>query len=129
MWVSHDRALTWEHLNNYPIGQFYNVDVDMQQPYHIYGGMQDNASWGGPSSVRDRQGIANEHWYQMLSCDGMFTVVDPTDGNASTPTARTAASSATTARPASGRYHAAGRSGPAAAALELDRTDHRVAAR
>ena len=81
VWVSRDRALTWEHLNNYPIGQFYNVDVDMQQPYHIYGGMQDNASWGGPSSVRDRQGIANEHWYQMLSCDGMFTVVDPADGN------------------------------------------------
>jgi photosystem II stability/assembly factor-like uncharacterized protein len=78
-WVSHDRAQSWEHLNNYPIGQFYNVTVDMQQPYHIYGGMQDNASWGGPSSVRDRQGIANDHWYQMLACDGMFTVVDPTD--------------------------------------------------
>jgi len=81
VWVSRDRALTWEHLNNYPIGQFYSMDVDLQQPYHIYGGMQDNASWGGPSSVRDRQGIANEHWYQMLSCDGMFTVVDPSDGN------------------------------------------------
>ena len=81
VWVSRDRAKSWEHLNNYPIGQFYNVAVDMQQPYHIYGGMQDNASWGGPSSVRDRQGIANEHWYQMLACDGMFTVVDPTDGN------------------------------------------------
>ena len=82
VWVSRDRSNSWEHLNNYPIGQFYNVDVDLQQPYHIYGGMQDNASWGGPSSVRDRQGIANEHWYQMLSCDGMFTVVDPSDGNA-----------------------------------------------
>ena len=81
IWMSRDRARTWEHVNNFPIGQFYNVDVDMQQPYHIYGGMQDNASWGGPSSVRDRQGIANEHWYQMLSCDGMFTVVDPSDGN------------------------------------------------
>jgi photosystem II stability/assembly factor-like uncharacterized protein len=81
VWVSRDRARTWEHLNNYPIGQFYNVDVDMQEPYHIYGGMQDNASWGGPSSVRDRQGIANEHWYQMLACDGMFTAVDPSDGD------------------------------------------------
>jgi photosystem II stability/assembly factor-like uncharacterized protein len=81
VWVSRDRARSWEHLNNYPIGQFYNVDVDMQEPYHIYGGMQDNASWGGPSSVRDRQGIANEHWYQMLACDGMFTVVDPSDGD------------------------------------------------
>lgn len=81
VWVSRDRSRSWEHLNNYPIGQFYNVAVDMQQPYHIYGGMQDNASWGGPSSVRGRQGIANEHWYQMLSCDGMFTVVDPLDGD------------------------------------------------
>ena len=79
IWVSRDRARSWEHLNNFPIGQFYNVDVDMQEPYHVYGGMQDNASWGGPSSVRDRQGIANEHWYQMLACDGMFTVVDPSD--------------------------------------------------
>jgi photosystem II stability/assembly factor-like uncharacterized protein len=82
VWVSRDRARTWEHLNNYPIGQFYNVDVDMREPYHIYGGMQDNASWGGPSSVRERQGIANEHWYQMLACDGMFTVVDPLDDDA-----------------------------------------------
>jgi photosystem II stability/assembly factor-like uncharacterized protein len=81
VWVSRDRSRSWEHLNNYPIGQFYNVDVDMQEPYHIYGGMQDNASWAGPSSVRDRQGIANEHWYQMLACDGMFVVVDPSDGD------------------------------------------------
>ena len=81
VWVSRDRSATWEHLNNYPIGQFYNVAVDMQQPYHIYGGMQDNASWGGPSAVRDRQGISNEHWYQMLACDGMYTTVDPSDGD------------------------------------------------
>jgi hypothetical protein len=51
-WVSYDRAKSWEHLNNYAIGQFYSVAVDMQKPYFIYGGMQDNASWGGPSAVR-----------------------------------------------------------------------------
>ncbi|MEZ4422142.1 MAG: hypothetical protein R3E98_01920 [Gemmatimonadota bacterium] len=79
IWVSRDKAATWEHLNNYPIGQFYHVAVDMQEPYHIFGGMQDNATWGGPSAVRDRQGIANEHWYQMLACDGMFVAVDPSD--------------------------------------------------
>lgn len=82
IWVSRDRSETWEHLNNAAIGQFYHVAVDMQQPYHIYGGMQDNASWGGPSAVRDRQGIANEYWYQMVACDGMFTTVDPSDGHA-----------------------------------------------
>jgi photosystem II stability/assembly factor-like uncharacterized protein len=79
VWVSHDRARTWEHLNNYPIGQFYNVAVDMQQPYFVYGGMQDNASWGGPSAVRDRLGIMNQHWFQMLPCDGMYAAVDPKD--------------------------------------------------
>jgi photosystem II stability/assembly factor-like uncharacterized protein len=79
VWVSHDRARTWEHLNNYPIGQFYTVAVDMQQPYVVYGGMQDNASWGGPSAVRDRLGIMNQHWFQMLPCDGMYAAVDPKD--------------------------------------------------
>ena len=80
IWVSRDRSQSWEHLNNYAMGQFYHVTVDMQQPYHIYGGMQDNATWGGPSMVRDRQGIANEHWNQMLACDGMYVAVDPSDG-------------------------------------------------
>lgn len=80
IWVSHDRAESWEHLNNFPIGQFYNVAVDMRDPYWIYGGMQDNASWGGPSAVRDSIGIRNEDWVQMLACDGMYTVLDPSDG-------------------------------------------------
>jgi photosystem II stability/assembly factor-like uncharacterized protein len=80
-WVSYDRAKSWEHLNNYAIGQFYSVAVDMQKPYFIYGGMQDNASWGGPSAVRRRLGIMNEDWFQMLACDGMYAAVDPKDDN------------------------------------------------
>ena len=80
-WVSRDRSDTWEHLNNYPIGQFYHVSVDMQQPYWIYGGMQDNATWGGPSAVRDRVGIRNDDWIQMLACDGMYVLVDPNDND------------------------------------------------
>ncbi len=80
-WVSRDRGGNWEHVNNYPIGQFYSVAYDMQEPYHIFGGMQDNATWGGPVSVRDRPGIANEHWYQMLACDGESVAVDHTDEN------------------------------------------------
>jgi len=79
VWVSRDRGARWEHLNNYPAGEFYSVTVDMQEPYHVLGGLQDNASWGGPSAVRSQQGIANEHWYQMLSCDGEAVAVDPFD--------------------------------------------------
>ena len=79
VWVSRDRSGNWEHLNNYPIGQFYNINFDMADPYHVFGGMQDNATWGGPSAVRSQQGIANEHWYQMLACDGMYVAVEPGD--------------------------------------------------
>ena len=79
IWVSYDRSKTWEHLNNYPIGQFYTVAVDMQQPYSVYGGMQDNASWGGPSSVRRRLGIMNQDWFQIQPCDGMYVAVDQKD--------------------------------------------------
>ena len=81
VWVSRDRSVSWEHLNNYPTGQFYSLSIDMQKPYWIYGGMQDNASWAGPSAVRDRVGIMNEKWIQMLSCDGMFAEVDTSDAN------------------------------------------------
>jgi photosystem II stability/assembly factor-like uncharacterized protein len=81
IWVSRDKSDTWEHLNNYATGQFYAVSVDMQQPYWIFGGMQDNASWSGPSAVRDRVGILNHRWIQMLACDGMYTVADPADPN------------------------------------------------
>jgi len=79
IWLSRDRSDSWEHLNNYPIGQFYHVSVDMRQPYWIYGGMQDNASWGGPSAVRNRIGIRNDDWIQMLACDGMYILPDPND--------------------------------------------------
>ena len=81
VWVSRDRSANWEHLNNYATGQFYHISVDMQTPYWVYGGMQDNASWAGPSAVRDRVGILNQRWIQMLSCDGMFTLSDPNDHN------------------------------------------------
>ncbi len=77
IWASYDRAKSWEHFNNYAMGQFYSVAVDSQKPYFVYGGMQDNASWGGPSAVRRRLGIMNDDWFQMLACDGMYAAVDP----------------------------------------------------
>ena len=39
----------WDHLNHMAIGQFYHVAVDNRQPYWVYGGLQDNGSWGGPT--------------------------------------------------------------------------------
>jgi hypothetical protein len=52
VFMSHDRAATWDFLNNLAVGEFYNLAVDMRDPYFIYGGLQDNQSWGGPSRTR-----------------------------------------------------------------------------
>ena len=48
-YATYDRMDHWDFLNNMAIGQFYSVCVDSRQPYHVYGGLQDNGSWGGPS--------------------------------------------------------------------------------
>jgi hypothetical protein len=81
IWVTYDRGKTWDHLNNIAIGQFYNVAVDMRKPYFVYGGTQDNGSWGGPSATRHRVGIANDDWFQVIGGDGIDVAVDPTDSN------------------------------------------------
>ncbi len=62
-----------------PLGQFYQVSVDMQEPYYVYGGAQDNGVWGGPSRVRNNGGITREHWFELNAGDGFHVAADPTD--------------------------------------------------
>jgi photosystem II stability/assembly factor-like uncharacterized protein len=78
---SYDRAVTWEHLKNLPLSQFYAVGVDMRKPYRVYGGLQDNGSWGGPSASREAGGIAPADWQSILGFDGYYCQVDPTDAD------------------------------------------------
>jgi photosystem II stability/assembly factor-like uncharacterized protein len=78
---SYDRAATWAHLNNLPIGQFYAIGLDTRKPYRVYGGLQDNGSWGGPSATRRREGITNADWSRILGADGFYCQVDPTNPN------------------------------------------------
>ena len=49
---SYDRARTWLALQNIPVGLFYHVGYDMETPYNVCGGMQDNYDWCGPSASR-----------------------------------------------------------------------------
>ncbi|MEQ8768253.1 MAG: PDZ domain-containing protein [Planctomycetota bacterium] len=79
--ISYDRGESWDHYNNMPLAQFYAVSVDYQVPYHVYGGTQDNGSWGGPSSSRDPQGISVNEWYRVGGGDGFYTIADPVDPN------------------------------------------------
>lgn len=77
--VSYDQAETWEFVNTLPVGQFYAVSADMRKPYFVYGGLQDNGTWGGPSAVRGVQGITNAEWFRVGGGDGFYTQADPSD--------------------------------------------------
>ena len=76
---SYDRGLTWDFVNSLALGQFYEIGYDMETPYNIYGGLQDNGSWGGPVRTRHQQGISNEDWFSVGGDDGFYTQVDPND--------------------------------------------------
>jgi photosystem II stability/assembly factor-like uncharacterized protein len=76
---SYDRGQTWDFVNTVPLGQFYEIGVDRQRPYFIYGGLQDNGSWCGPSATWYRQGISNDDWIKIGGGDGFYTQVDPVD--------------------------------------------------
>jgi photosystem II stability/assembly factor-like uncharacterized protein/uncharacterized coiled-coil protein SlyX len=79
IYLSYDRGRTWDFVNSLPLGQFYEIGFDLRQPYYIYGGLQDNGSWGGPSATRYRVGITNEDWFRIGGGDGFYVQVDPTD--------------------------------------------------
>ena len=79
VYTSQDRGKTWRFCSNLPLGQFYHVAVDMDVPYHVYGGLQDNGSWRGPSAVWENGGIRNLHWQEVCFGDGFATLPDPQD--------------------------------------------------
>ncbi len=68
--ISHDRGKSWRFVENLPLGQFYHIAVDNDEPYNIYGGMQDNGSWAGPAYAWQYGGIRNANWQEVLFGDG-----------------------------------------------------------
>ncbi|MFI5207517.1 MAG: WD40/YVTN/BNR-like repeat-containing protein, partial [Gemmatimonadales bacterium] len=73
-----DRGRTYDGIYQFPAGEFYAVSVDMQKPFWVCGGLQDNGSWCGPSeSPRGR--ILNQDWANVGGGDGFYTAQDPTD--------------------------------------------------
>jgi photosystem II stability/assembly factor-like uncharacterized protein len=76
---TYDRGANWDHLNTMALGQFYHVAVDPRPLYKVYGGLQDNGTWGGPSRTRGFQGPINEDWVSVGGGDGFRCAVDPSD--------------------------------------------------
>jgi photosystem II stability/assembly factor-like uncharacterized protein len=75
--VTYDRGRTWEAFRTMPVGQFGGLSVDMQRPYYVYGGLQDNGSWGGPSQTRGAF-ISAYDWFSIGGGDGDAAASDPT---------------------------------------------------
>ncbi len=79
VWYSYDGANTWWKANNLPISQFYHASVDLDNPYHVYGGLQDNSVWVGDSAYPG--GITNSRWENLYGGDGFWAFADPADSN------------------------------------------------
>src|SRR5216110_505181 len=77
MWYSYNGGSKWWKGNNLPVSQFYHVSLDNEDPYRVYGGLQDNSCWVGESQYPG--GITNAQWENVWNGDGFFTFPDPAD--------------------------------------------------
>jgi photosystem II stability/assembly factor-like uncharacterized protein len=71
--ITYDNGEHWFKANTPPVGQFYNIAVDMARPYNVYGGLQDNGTWFGASTTRE-----NYDWYD--SGHNPYTSIGGGDG-------------------------------------------------
>jgi len=77
LWRSEDGGTRWKHQLNLPVSQFYHVSLDNANPYHVYGGLQDNSTWVGDSSYPG--GVTNSRWENVYNGDGFWAFEDPAD--------------------------------------------------
>ena len=74
-----DNGRNWDYINTVPLGQFYEIGLDMRNPWWVCGGLQDNGSWCGPSATANIAGITNDDWFRVDGGDGFYAAIDPTD--------------------------------------------------
>ncbi|MFQ3591807.1 MAG: glycosyl hydrolase [Gemmataceae bacterium] len=79
LYYSRNGGTDWIPIRNLPISQFYSVVADLQTPYRVYGGLQDNGSWMGPSRSANAFGVTNSDWKRLYGMDGFYCQVPPDD--------------------------------------------------
>lgn len=77
VYQSFDKAQRFRYLNVLPVSQFYHVNYDLDLPYNVYGGLQDNGTWTGPSQAAG--GVSNHHWRTIGGGDGFAVTTDPSN--------------------------------------------------
>ncbi|MXW17740.1 MAG: hypothetical protein F4Z83_09385, partial [Gemmatimonadetes bacterium] len=78
--ITYDKGGNWRYLNTMALGQFYDISFNMEKPYRVCGGLQDNGTWCGPSRL-SRGDISKYHWATISGGDGFVTAQDPEDPN------------------------------------------------
>jgi photosystem II stability/assembly factor-like uncharacterized protein len=80
--ITFDDGKNWSKNNPLALGQFYAIAVDNKKPYNVYGGLQDNGVWYGPSNYRFSRGweASGAYPYKRVGGgDGMQVEVDSRD--------------------------------------------------
>ena len=77
---TYDRGRTYDALLQMAVGQFYAIGLDLQRPFWVCGGLQDNGSWCGPSASPSGR-ISNADWTNVNGGDGFYAAIDPTNSN------------------------------------------------
>ena len=79
--LSVNRGRNWRFVMNLPVGQFYHINFDMEYPYNLYGGLQDNGTWRGTAYSLKNRSITNEDWLNVGGGDGFDAAADPENPN------------------------------------------------
>lgn len=77
--ISYDRGFTWLFRLNLPIGQFYAISTNNQDPFLVCGGLQDNGNWCTPSATRVNYGISFKDAFNIGGGDGMYSEFEGDD--------------------------------------------------
>jgi photosystem II stability/assembly factor-like uncharacterized protein/DUF971 family protein len=77
--ISTNRGANWRFVENLPLGQFYHINYDMQIPYYVYGGLQDNGTWRGPAYSLTERAVFPHTWLTVGGGDGFDAAPDPED--------------------------------------------------
>jgi photosystem II stability/assembly factor-like uncharacterized protein len=78
-YITHDGGYFWRHCQDLPLSQFYQVSIDDEEPYNVYGGLQDNGSWYAPNE--NGGGVKNQDWMMSSYGDGFYVVRHPKNKN------------------------------------------------
>lgn len=82
--ITYDDGAHWIKNNSPSVGQFYAINVDNQEPYQVYGGLQDNGVWAGPhNATENSRWYQNGHypWKRLMGGDGMQIQIDSRNHN------------------------------------------------